>query len=492
MTATRRQSWLRIALLAGLLAGLLSTACQCRSEFHWQAGSDPVAESAPSDAPASPSSPLPSNAPGETVASASAGGSAAGAGDVTGNVVVRAKNEQGVPLHPADADDRVSGRLADGTAARVLETSAATGWLHVRAADGQQGWITSRYVDKAGVDKASGERAKTQKVDGAALAIAEGSPWRSQQECEAAVAQGKRRGRAANVASLATWNITWFPDRVPGGSAPKSAGTNLPWLACLIAWLDVDVLALQELKIDAHTQPKWQQLQNTLDQLTRGDWTHQTDQCPNKGRQHVGFLYDRKKVSASWVQDVASLNPTRSACGGDQRPGLGGYFRFPGGLDLHLVSVHLKSMTDHESYAKRRTALAGLNGAVHELARRDPDRDRIVLGDFNSMGCEDCSPPIAAAAERAALSKELQASSEPFELRSGAQCSHYYRGHPGLLDHFAVSSQLKELPFSVAVQPQGLCQVFSCNPLPGKEPAVYREVSDHCPLVLEIPDKDVD
>lgn len=490
MREPQRVSWVCIGLIMALVTGLLSTACQCRSEFHWQAGGDSIGQGGITSAPSG--SPLPSDSSGETVGAtpsvggAGASGAATGAKDVTGAIVLRAKNEQGVPLHPADADDRVSGRAPDGAKAQVLETSAATGWLHVRT-DGQEGWITPRYVDKA-----SGEKAEAPNVDGAGSAIAEGSPWRSQQECEAALAQGKRRVRAANVASLATWNITWFPDHVPGGAAPKSGGTNLPWLACLIAWLDVDVLAAQELKIDAHTQPKWQELQSTLNQLTHGDWTHQTDQCPNKGRQHVGFLYDRKKVSASLVQDVASLNPTRSACGGDQRPGFGGYFRFPGGLDLHLVSVHLKSMSDHESYAKRRTAMAGLNGALQELAKRDPDRDRIVLGDFNSMGCEDCSPPISAAAERAALSQELQASSEPFELRSGAQCSHYYQRHPGLLDHFAVSSQLKELPFSVAVQTQGLCQVFSCNPLPGKEPAVYREVSDHCPLVLEIPDRDID
>lgn len=441
-----------------------------------------------SDVPngAESSAPAPSNSPSETQGAApSASSEVPGANATSNNVVLRAKNDQGVPLHPADADDRVSDRVPDGTKAQVLERSATTSWLHVRTANGQQGWVTARYVEKE-------QGVKPPKVAGAAAAIVEGSPWRSQQDCEAALSQGKRRARAASVASIATWNIAWFPDLVPGGSAPKSDGTNLPWLACLIAWLDVDVLAAQELKIDAHTQPKWQELQNSLNQLTHGDWTHQTDQCPNKGRQHVGFLYNRKKVSASGLQDVAGLNPTRNACGGDQRPGFGGYFRFPGGLDLHVVSVHLKSMPDHESYAKRRTAMAGFNGAMQELSKLNPDQDRIVLGDFNSMGCEDCSPPITAEAERAVLSKELQALSEPFELRSGAQCSHYYEGKPGLLDHFAITSKLKELPFSVAVQPAGLCEVFSCNRLPGKPPAVYREVSDHCPLVLEIPDRDID
>jgi endonuclease/exonuclease/phosphatase family metal-dependent hydrolase len=462
-------------------AAALCVMCQCRTEFHMQMGgaagdrSGPASSNSPGEINANAE---PSAATGAAAAGAAAAGAAAGE-----SVVLRAKNDEGVPLHPADGDDRLSGRIPDGTTAQVLERSAATRWLHVRTAAGQQGWVTSRYVDKA-LNKAP-------KVTGAAAAIAEGSPWRSAQECEAALGQGKRRARSPNVASIATWNITWFPDLTPGGSAPKSGGTNIPWLACLIAWLDVDVLAAQELKIDPHTQAKWQELQNTLNQLTRGDWTHQTDRCPNKGRQHVGFLYNRKRVSASGLQDVASLNPTRNACGGDQRPGFGGYFRFPGGLDLHLVSVHLKSMPDRESYAKRRTAMAGFSSAMQELSKRNPDQDRIVLGDFNTMGCQDCEPPITAAAERETLNKELQALSEPFELRSGARCSHYYEGKPGLLDHI-VTSKLQELPFAVAVQPAGLCEVFSCNPLPGQAPAVRREVSDHCPLVLEIPDKDID
>ncbi|HEX2880866.1 MAG TPA: hypothetical protein VHO25_15145 [Polyangiaceae bacterium] len=468
-----------------VLVAAQCVACQCRSEFHVQMGDSPPDPGVASSAePSSSTAPVSSNSPTET-SGARARTSAEPSEHTGDSVVLRAKNAQGVPLHPADGDDQLSGRVPDGTSARVLERSATTSWLHVRTADGQQGWVTSRYVEKE-------PGAKAPRVEGAAAAIVEGSPWRSAQECDAALAQGKRRTRAANVASIATWNITWFPDHVPGGSAPKSGGTNLPWLACLITWLDVDVLAAQELKIDPHTQTKWQELQNTLNQLTQGDWTHHTDQCPNKGRQHVGFLYNRKKVSASGLQDVANLNPTRSACGGDQRPGFGGYFRFPGGLDLHVVSVHLKAMGDRESYAKRRTAMAGFSSAMQELSKRNPDQDRIVLGDFNSMGCEDCSPAISAATEREVLSKELQALSEPFELRSGAQCSHYYEGKPGLLDHFAVTTKLKELPFSVAVQAAGLCNVFSCNPLPGKAPAVYREVSDHCPLVLEIPDRDLD
>jgi predicted extracellular nuclease len=299
------------------------------------------------------------------------------------------------------------------------------------------------------------------------------------------------RRRAANVASIGSWNIKWFPDGVPGGKPAKS-GTDVPWLACLIAWLDVDLLAVQEMKSDAHAQAKWQELQELLAKSTHGDWTHQLDACPGKGRQHVGFLYNRKRVTASHLGQVASLNPTRNACEGDQRPGFGGYFRFPGGLDLHLVSVHLKSMSDRVSYGKRRTAMQGLPAALRDLDQRDPDADRILLGDFNSMGCEDCEPVISADAERAALKQELVTLGDELELRSGARCSHFFKGHPGLLDHVLVSRRLQELPFDVALQAHGLCDVFSCSPLPSGEPAVYRDVSDHCPIVLEIPDRDLD
>jgi endonuclease/exonuclease/phosphatase family metal-dependent hydrolase len=260
----------------------------------------------------------------------------------------------------------------------------------------------------------------------------------------------------------------------------------------LIAWLNVDVLAVQEAKTDPHTVAKWKELQDNLNRLTHGDWTHQVDGCPNKGRQHVGFVYNRNAVKATLVEPLDSLNPTRSACGGDQRPGFAGYFKFPGGLDLHLVSVHLKSFMDSESYGKRMTALQGLPAAMKTLLEHNPDTDRILLGDFNTLGCEDCSPVVSPEGERDKIKADVAALADPLELRSGATCSHYYEKKPGLLDQVLVSSKLQELPFSTEVQASGLCEVFSCSPFPGAAPQVYREVSDHCPLVIDLVDKDLD
>src|SRR5262245_58720789 len=61
------------------------------------------------------------------------------------------------------------------------------------------------------------------------------SPWTSREACEKLVARGVRAHRAAGRARLGTWNIRWFPDGKPGKRV-QSAGTDLAWLGCAIAW----------------------------------------------------------------------------------------------------------------------------------------------------------------------------------------------------------------------------------------------------------------
>lgn len=401
-------------------------------------------------------------------------------------VLLRARSDQGVPLHPEDGAARVSGRLPGGTQVTVI-ARGKTGWLQVRAADGQVGWVAARYVEEQPV---GGSVAQTSSAGD--RAIAESSVWRSRAACQQALQRGERLPLQPGTVRIGTWNVKWFPDGVPGGSAAKRGGTDVTWLACLVAWMQPDVLAVQEIKSDPHAEARLRELERQLAEFTRGHWVHRLDGCSGSGRQHVGFLYDERRVKSSALGTLPSLNPTRSECGGNLRPGFAGYFRFPGGLDLHLVSLHLKSMNDRTSYGKRRTAMQGLAQALTQLDEREPDRDRVLLGDFNTLGCDDCTTPISPEQERATLAQELVEPSAAFELRSGAQCSQYYQQQSGLLDQIAVPKQFEELPFSVAVQAQGLCDVFACSRLPGERPSVLADVSDHCPLLLDVPDLDRD
>lgn len=62
-------------------------------------------------------------------------------------VVLRATNRQGVPLHETDTPSLV-GRAADGTIAEVLEISDLNQWIKLKLPDGQERWVTERYIEE--------------------------------------------------------------------------------------------------------------------------------------------------------------------------------------------------------------------------------------------------------------------------------------------------------------------------------------------------------
>lgn len=62
-------------------------------------------------------------------------------------IVLRATNRQGVPLHEISAPSLI-GRAATGTIAEVLETVANTTWVKVKLPNGDERWIAERYIEE--------------------------------------------------------------------------------------------------------------------------------------------------------------------------------------------------------------------------------------------------------------------------------------------------------------------------------------------------------
>jgi endonuclease/exonuclease/phosphatase family metal-dependent hydrolase len=295
------------------------------------------------------------------------------------------------------------------------------------------------------------------------------------------------------VARIATWNVRWFPDGKPGKGG-KGPGTDLDWLACTLAYLGVDAVALEEIKANDHARAAARQLLSSLNRLSGGDFRLELDDCPNRDAQHVGLLFDKRKVRVKGFVTVGALNPEGEPCKNNLRPGLAAHLQFPGGLDFHLVAVHLKSGSNRRSFELRKRTWQALDAALAEVLRLDPDPDVIVAGDFNTMGCPSCSPSISPDDELAELDRAAEALPTPFRrVRADRACSEYSGRRATLLDHFVVTRATRELAPDVRARVGGMCAEAACAREPKRQRwAAELSLSDHCPVLLDLPDRDQD
>jgi endonuclease/exonuclease/phosphatase family metal-dependent hydrolase len=323
------------------------------------------------------------------------------------------------------------------------------------------------------------------------------SAFSSPEACEELLARG-RPARAPGTLRVGTWNIRWFPDGGPGARPRTGKGpvaTHLDWLACALASLDVDAVALQEIKGTARARRALGAVLQRLNALTGGHWQVELDDCPGLGRQHVGILHDARRLRRRDGFDIGALNPRGpAACDHMLRPGRAVYFERDGGADFHLVAVHFKSGIGRTDLELREQTTRRV-GRAHAFAEsRVPDTDVILAGDWNTMGCSRCKPKVTAEEELGELDRSLGAVTRPFRrVPATIDCSAYYRGRPAFLDHFVVHRGMREVPASARAEVHGFCADVACRRLDaGSMPRAYHELSDHCPLVLEFDDRDLD
>jgi hypothetical protein len=391
-------------------------------------------------------------------------------------VQLRARSNLGVPVHVEPGDSPIAFRLADRENAAVSERVQGGRWLKITA-HGKTGWINRRYV--AALDERS-DRDRSAR-----------SAWSDRAACNEAFQ--RRTRRPAGTARVATWNIRWFPDGT-SGTRDGASGTDVAWLACAIAYLDAQVVAVQEFKRSPHATRSASALVGELNRLTAGNWRLELDACPDRNGQHVGFLFDAKAVRAGEFHMLASLNPHGAACQGQLRPGFAGYFRFPGGLDTHVVALHLKSDDDARSFELRRRSWQGVGAALADLAQRVVDDDVIFAGDLNNAGCSECRTIASPRQELAALEHLLLQTKQPLGVvPSDRGCSAYFQRRPSLIDHFAVSRAMQEYTAGVSATVSGYCREFACAPSsPALESRARIALSDHCPVLLDLVDQDLD
>lgn len=400
-------------------------------------------------------------------------------------VQLRARHPDGVPLHPEPRTSAVSGRLPDGTRAVVLEEADDGRWLRVRAPSGVGGWITRRYVVGEGGPR---EKERAERRSLASRTLDAGSPWASRAACLTALDDSERQRRPEGIARLAAWNVRWFPEGAPGVRGKKRRGTDLVWLSCALALLDADVIVLSEIKAHPRGRAALNEVLTRLSELTGGNFNVRLDECNPAPAQHVAIVWNAARARAHGFEVYGELNPRGAPCRDQLRPGLGGYFRFPGGLDLEVVGVHLKSGADPRAFALRKKSWEALTSVRARAGAARKDDDVVVLGDFNAMGCRSCSPALDAAAER----RELARTASGFVLPPAEPaCSHYYEGRGSLLDFAITTSTMREAE-NARLSVEGLCRELGCSAVGEALPDAYHHLSDHCPIVLDVTDRDLD
>ncbi|MGK7884545.1 MAG: endonuclease/exonuclease/phosphatase family protein [Crocosphaera sp.] len=402
-------------------------------------------------------------------------------------VELKATKPIGVPLHER-ASSSLKGRLSDGTIASVVDTDDDKRWLKIET-DDQQGWIVEKYVAQV-LGQSPPPIPPTPPIipdDGTTV-------WSSKGACRAIVDSGQRLPRSqAQSLRLASWNILWFPDGVPGNRNDSDQKTDLDWLSCTIAWMDVDVLAVQEIKTTSSANEAWKQVTSQLNQDTDGDWQVILNDCGSPTNQHNGFLYNANKVKPTQKQEVWQFNgrakDASESCKDNLRPGYMAYFEpiTAPGFDFYAVSVHSDSGRNDKDLTTRRTAIERIDEVTKDLA--NIDGDIIILGDFNTMGIEG---GITAQEEIKELENKVKTEIPGFRLLSlQPSCSYYFRKRPSRLDHILVSSDSKELINTQAIS-QGYCAINNCQRINGDLPSSARRLSDHCPIIADFSNSDID
>lgn len=318
------------------------------------------------------------------------------------------------------------------------------------------------------------------------------SAFASPESCAALVSGRRRLARRPRTARFASWNLHWFPDGKPGRAA---AGADVAWLACALSWLDADVIAVQEVKQTAPARVALEQLLRELNRLSGARYVSGMDDCGSRVPQHVGLIWNEARVKASEIGTVAALNPSGDACGRQLRPGLGARLRFPGGLDLTAMSAHFKSMADERALDLRESSFAAVPVLLRELTQRTGDTDLLLLGDLNTMGCEDCQPPLSARDELHAADQALRRGGLRV-VRADAAGSHFHDGRATLLDHALASLDMRELEPTALTHVAGACATVAgggpVSPSGRAAKRVRQRLSDHCPIVLDLSDRDLD
>lgn len=151
---------------------------------------------------------------------------------VNDRVLLRATHHLGIPVHNLPQGTQDFRRVPDGTTGKVTQIQPN----NKMNLDGEGiGWVNRKYI------------AQVLQPSTPPLDEREADIWTSPAQCASALAAGARMEKPANSVRLVTRNIRWFPKGCSPSESCEENATDLDWAACTVAWMQADVISLQEI-----------------------------------------------------------------------------------------------------------------------------------------------------------------------------------------------------------------------------------------------------
>jgi len=417
------------------------------------------------------------------------------------SVVLVTTKDIGVPLHREPGPSYLK-HVPGGSTAIIAALSSKSPWIQVRLDSTKETvWVHVKYVQPSSAvpdhphPKTDPPKSPSLPSSPPITVGGEEAVWNSREQCEGILERGIRMApESSSRLRVATWNLRWFPvGKSPEQPEDFAEPTDLTWLTCAIRWMQVDILALQEILATPEATTALKKLTENLTTQTGDAWKWYRQPCGHLDDHHVGLLWNDSRVSLTQFNSLWQLNSKAEnefkPCTYGLRPGqyARAQSRTTNGVDFHLIAVHLKSGPTVFDVEERHKALNRIDQAIAPYLRQD--EDVVILGDFNTMGAGDWKSRDY---EIKNLRRHLEKEKPGFtDLEPKPQCSHYFRGRGGWLDHILVPHDMKEIMVT-SVTATGYCAVAGCQRIRGEYPLAYRHLSDHCPMVVEIEDKDQD
>jgi endonuclease/exonuclease/phosphatase family metal-dependent hydrolase len=253
--------------------------------------------------------------------------------------------------------------------------------------------------------------------------------------------------------------------------------TDMAKTSALVASLDADIVAVQEIQSDAH-------FRELAEKASRGARAYRTavSRCGGKSDMRLGFLYDERSVELLSTKEYPELAPGGGGRCGDDRPGLLGVFQREA-RTVHLLAIHFAAMSDANAYKKRQMQWDRAHKIVAQLRANGAD-SVMILGDANSTGYRDDTR-----GERTFVDERARKAGMDVET-SGIACSEYFMDDdagvltPSLLDHAVATPGLVARG---SARVHGFCASLKCAPHRSPTPPDdFNAISDHCPVTVDL------